>query len=132
MVLQRKASMGHSAESSDFENGKNLIQTIVLKAHEQKLQWEKLLADYKHIMHWKANQFFRKHSLAVEVRAMSLKGVAMTSSMLSEKYVQSWGHGPHDERVTRHLNALSNVSSAKLWGRKRLPPHFPNRFSKNG
>ena len=87
------------------------------KAHEQKLQWEKLLAYCKHIMHWKANKFFRKHSLAVEVRAMNLKGVAMTSSMLSDKYVQSWGHGPHDERVTRHLNALSNVSSAKLWGR---------------
>ena len=87
------------------------------KAHEQKLQWEKLLAYCNHIMHWRANKFFRKHSLVVEVCAMSLKGVAMTSSMLSDKYVQSWGHGPHDERVTRHLNALSNVSSAKLWGR---------------
>ena len=87
------------------------------KAHEQKLQWEKLLADGKYIMHWKANKFFRLHSLAVEVRAMNLTGVAITSSMRSDKYVQSWGHGPHDDRDTRHLNALSNVSSAKLWGR---------------
>ena len=117
MVLQRKASMGHSVESKDFENGKHLIQSIVLKAHEQKMRWEKVLADAKHIMHWKANKFLREHSLAVQVRATSLKGVVMTSKMLSDNYVQSWGHGPHDERVTRHLNALSNVSSAKLWGR---------------
>ena len=45
MVLQRKASMGHNVEPSDFENWKNLIETNLLKAHEQKLQWEKLLAD---------------------------------------------------------------------------------------
>ena len=117
MVLQRKASMGHSVESSDFENGKHLIQSIVLKAHEQKLRWEKVLADAKLIMYWKANKFLREHSLAMQVRAMSLKGVAMTSKMLSASYVQSWGYGPHDERVTRHLNAISNVSKVKKWRR---------------
>jgi hypothetical protein len=76
MVLQRKASMGHSVDPSDFEHWNNLLNKIVSKAHEHKLQWEKLLARCKHIMHWKANKFFRKHSLAVEVRAMNLKGVA--------------------------------------------------------
>ena len=60
MVLQRKASMGHSVESKDFENGKHLIQSIVLKAHEQKMRWEKVLADAKHIMHWKANKFLQR------------------------------------------------------------------------
>ena len=116
MVLQRKASMGHRVDPSDFEHGNKLLNKLCRRLTSRSCNGRSCLL-IANITALEGQSVFLKHSLAVEVRAMNLKGVAMTSSMLSDKYVQSWGHGPHDERVTRHLNALSNVSSAKLWGR---------------
>lgn len=117
---------------------------IILKRKRNKSTWKHTDITIDHIKGWATqaihtnpeliqrahniqdNLVFRIHSLWKEwemsswIRAQNHKGIAVPTAIVKRRYIESWGSGPHLEKLSLHIDRISKGKSlsSKNWMRR--------------
>jgi hypothetical protein len=63
----------------------------------------------------KAKAWLAEFELACWLVSQNYNGVAPPSALTVERYVSSWGMGPHRKRLSQHLSKFTNPKRWKVW-----------------
>ncbi len=65
------------------------------------------------------HRLWKEYEVATWIRAQNHKGIAVPTAIVKQKYIESWGMGPHMETLAVHLQSLQKCkkNSAKAWAR---------------
>ena len=91
------------------------IQDLAEEALKTKPQLITQADDINHEETLCAKRWLYEYRLAVWLAEQNLKGIAVPVRMGIDYYLVQWGHGPHQERVTKHLHKFQARKTWKKW-----------------